>query len=113
MIEIESEGRRLARVAVHLPVLQEWITSGNVIGPALCIEGLPAGARFVGSTFDSQQLVAFLFFAHPTFAQVRPGGLVPLLPVTHRRFAELVGNGNGGADRSELGLGVPGGGDAD
>lgn len=89
MEEIESTGRRLVRVAVHLPVLQEWITSGNVVGPALCVEGLPAGARFVGSTFDTQQMVAFLYFVHGSFAQVQPGGLVPLLGVTHRRFAEL------------------------
>lgn len=95
-MEIESEGRRLVRVAVHLPVLQEWITSGNVVGPALCVEGLPAGARFVGSTFDTQQMVAFLFFAHASFEQVRPGGLVPLVAVTHRRFAELAAGASNG-----------------
>lgn len=96
MDEIEMAGRRLVRVAVHLPVLQEWITSGNVVGPALCVEGLPAGARFVGSTFDSQQMVAFLFFAHESFAQVQPGGLVPLVNVTHRRFAELAAGASNG-----------------
>ena len=78
---------RLMRVGNSQELLQDILTQGwRIGGPGRyveCTEGVPEGAKIVGSSHDRERLVAYLFFEHESFEDVLEGGHVPEMKVTH------------------------------
>lgn len=77
--------KRMVRVQISQElwvemVRQDWTTGDRII---TCTEGLPVDAIFAGSTFDPLDMSSYLFFTHPTFAEVLEGQPVPLFSVAH------------------------------
>jgi len=71
--------RRIVRVAISEVLMEQlftqgWTTQGRVL---TCTQGLPEGAKFVGSTFSLDNLASYLFFEHESFGEVLEGHPVP------------------------------------
>lgn len=73
--------RNLVRVPISLEFFVRMVTEGAMIDAAFCAKGIPAGAKFVGSSYDPRGICGYLFFEHESFAPVKEGGIIPeLLP---------------------------------
>ena len=61
---------RIRSVAISIEVLQEIMTQGWTVGDGAvitCKEGLPEGARFVGSRYGLDEKAVILEFEHESF----------------------------------------------
>lgn len=71
-----KKSRRIVRVSVSDILLKAMCIQGRELH-LRCTHGLPEDAELIGDAFDSANFRANLFFYHPTFAQVKDGGMVP------------------------------------
>ena len=82
------QGRRIARVPISFEALVKIMTNGWEAKHTKCVKGLPDGAEFVGSTFDIDRLVVYLYFSHKDFQLVAEGSPIPNLEVIHAMKTE-------------------------
>lgn len=76
-----NDNRHLAKVAISLHLLGHLIVDGQEHHIKVT-NGIPADAEYIGSTFDTHRLQAFLIFYHPSFEPVAEAAEIPeVVPV--------------------------------
>lgn len=81
------------RIGVSIPFWLEMCVTGWNVGKDAyieCVEGLPAGAKYVRGWVDEQAQIVWLVVEHPSFESVLWGETIPeLWPVLRKTFHEV------------------------
>lgn len=83
----DEKPQRVMKLPVGHQFLQSVLTTGKI---NIEIDGLPKDAKFRGMAHDYGKNCINIFFEHPSFEEVHPGGLFPTLIPKFTNIPEIL-----------------------